>query len=329
MKKRIHCLILMTTYNGGNYLPQQIDSILNQTYQAWKLIIRDDGSSDLTAEILRYYEKIDKRIIVHYNTTGRHGAYLNFWTLIHEVRNEYSDFDYYFFSDQDDVWEYDKLEVMIKKAEEMPQNKPLLLYGDMRVIDHNNKIIYESLNQVMGIGEMSGYSLFFTHGFLWGCDVCVNKELFTSMPLLSLNHPHIDIMSYDNYMGKYALLTGKIKYIDRVMINHRRHDNNTTGDYSIKLMPLCVLKRALFQLDDLSKTHARVYKQTLILLEELKVCNMGNEKLCAEIVIAIQSGGLRMVKTMKRARVKRKQRSRTIGIYMIALFKQYRKYMVA
>ena len=44
-------LILMTTYNGEKYLPQQINSIIDQTHQNWKLIkliIRDDGSSDST-----------------------------------------------------------------------------------------------------------------------------------------------------------------------------------------------------------------------------------------------------------------------------------------
>lgn len=320
-------LILMTTYNGEEYLSQQIDSIINQTYQNWKLIIRDDGSSDSTIQMLSDYEKKDPRIIIHHNNTKSHGAYLNFWTLIHEARKRYFEFDYYFFSDQDDVWENYKLETMINQGNLLPQNKPVLIYGDMRVIDQNNKIIYESLNEVMGIGEMSGYSLFFTHGFLWGCDICVNNSLFISMPLLPLDHPHIEIMSHDNYMGKYALLTGEIKYIDRVMINHRRHGDNTTGNYLIKLSPLMVAKKIAFQFDDLAKTHARVYNQTLTEIIILEDKGNGNNKIIQEINQTLRRGGVKGVYSMYKMKVKRKQLQRSLGIYLIMLLKSYKKYI--
>ena len=49
--------ILLGTYNGATFLPEQIDSILKQSFTDWKLIIRDDGSSDGTTEILLNYQK--------------------------------------------------------------------------------------------------------------------------------------------------------------------------------------------------------------------------------------------------------------------------------
>lgn len=320
-------LILMTTYNGEKYLTQQLDSIINQTWKDWILLIRDDGSEDKTKQLLSEYEKKEYRIKVYHNATEKHGAYLNFWTLIHEARQHYSNYDYYFFADQDDVWELDKLEYMITQGRTFSQNKPMLIYGDMRVIDQNNKVIYESLNKVMGIGEMSGYSLFFTHGFIWGCDVCVNNALFTSMPLLPLDHPHINIMAHDNYMGKYALLTGVVKYLDKVMINYRRHGYNATGGYSMKLSPLKVFKRFVFQFDDLAKVHARVYNQTLILINQLRKSGKTLED--ADIIaLGIRSGGLKMVTIMNRFSVNRKQRTRTLGIYIIAFTKRYKKHLV-
>ena len=54
--------ILMATYNGEKYVGEQIDSIIHQTYKNWKLLIRDDNSTDKTLEILKEYEKKDKRI---------------------------------------------------------------------------------------------------------------------------------------------------------------------------------------------------------------------------------------------------------------------------
>ena len=55
MKNKDSVAILMSTYNGEQFLDEQIKSIINQTYQDWHLYIRDDGSSDNTVEILRKY----------------------------------------------------------------------------------------------------------------------------------------------------------------------------------------------------------------------------------------------------------------------------------
>lgn len=319
-------LIIMATYNGGKYLRQQIESIINQTHKNWTLLVRDDGSNDETKQVLSDYEKRELRIKVYHNTMDKHGAYLNFWTLIHEARAYYSDYEYYFFSDQDDIWEKDKIEVMITEAKQHDISKPLLLYGDMRVIDQNDKVIYESINDVMGIGKMRGYSLLFTHGFLWGCDICVNNALFTTMPLLPLEHRHIDIMSHDNYMGKFALLEGEIKYINKVMINHRRHGGNTTDKYEMKLNVCKVIKRAVTGLKSLSIVHARVYNQTLVFIE---CCKNNNINLCnsTEIEKAIRSGGIYGCLYMMKNSVMREQKARTIGIYSVMLLGIYKKWL--
>ncbi len=319
-------LILMTTFNGEKYISQQIDSIISQTYTNWKLLIRDDGSSDDTINILNDYASKDHRIQILRNTTDKHGAYLNFWTLIHTVREDYSGYDFYFFSDQDDVWIPQKMDVMISKASDFSNEKPLLLYGDMCVIDQNESIVYESINKLMGIGIMSGFSLFFTHGFLWGCDVCINNVLLNTMPLLPLTCSHIDIMSHDNYIGKYALLTGNIKYIDKVLIKHRRHGENTTGGYSMKLSPIKVLKKGIIHFEDLAKIHARVYNQTLVSLsmfDEYATFFPQSDR----IRKSISRGGLMLVNTMRTMKVKRKQLTRTLGIYLIALTGIYKKYL--
>ena len=57
--------ILLSTYNGEKYLSELLDSIINQTYKFWRLIIRDDGSKDKTKEILNYYkDKYSDKIII-------------------------------------------------------------------------------------------------------------------------------------------------------------------------------------------------------------------------------------------------------------------------
>ena len=96
-------LILMTSFNGEKYICEQIESICKQTLKDWHLLIRDDGSSDKTIDIIRSFMAKDSRIELIKNETEQHGAYLNFWTLI-EYAKALPAYDYYFFADQDDVW---------------------------------------------------------------------------------------------------------------------------------------------------------------------------------------------------------------------------------
>ena len=74
----MRCLILMTTYNGEKFIGQQIESICNQSFRDWHLIIRDDGSKDRTISVIQFYMAKDSRIELIKNETKQHGAYLNF-----------------------------------------------------------------------------------------------------------------------------------------------------------------------------------------------------------------------------------------------------------
>ena len=314
------CLILMTTYNGAEYIREQMESIIGQSYANWSLVVRDDGSTDGTVDILKQYSQKDTRITVLENDTGKQGAYLNFWTLIHYAKSLESHFDYYLFADQDDIWLKEKIELLISSVRAEKRNMHLLAYTDMQVVDQNGLLIYESLNDIMGIGEMSGYSLMFSHGFLYGCDMMINDALFQSTPLMPLEHPLIEIMSHDNYFGKAALLFGKIRFIDKAGMKYRRHESNVTGKYSMKLSPVKVLKRAFVEFDDLSQIHARVYNQTLVLLQQLRRSDSDIEK-------AIRRGGIYGVSRLIKYKVKRKQATRTIGIYLVMLLGTYKKYL--
>ena len=97
----------------------------------------------------------------------------------------------------------------------------------------------------------------------------------------------------------------------------------------MRLSIMKVFKRFVLQFEDLSKTHALVYNQTLIMLTQLKTFKDSKKDVSTEIEKAIQSGGIKMVRTMMQLGVKRKQRSRTIGIYLIAILKKYKKYIIA
>ena len=125
--------ILMATYNGEKYISEQINSIINQTYKNWKLLIRDDGSKDETLEILKEYEKKDKRINILRDTKGNLGFVKNFEELLKNSSEEFI-----MFSDQDDYWLENKIELYINeliKLSEIERKNPLLLHSNSFLCD--------------------------------------------------------------------------------------------------------------------------------------------------------------------------------------------------
>ena len=78
--------ILMATYNGEKYIKEQINSIINQTYTNWKLLIRDDGSKDKTVEIIKEYEKKDDRIKLLEDNKGNLGFIKNLLSFLIKMR---------------------------------------------------------------------------------------------------------------------------------------------------------------------------------------------------------------------------------------------------
>ena len=115
---KIH--ILLSTYNGEQFLAEQIQSIPQQTVQDWKLLIRDDGSTDRTREIIREFVAQDSRIHwINENESKNLGVIKSFHNLA-----QFEEADVYFFSDQDDVWLPQKLELSLAEARKYPAEMP-------------------------------------------------------------------------------------------------------------------------------------------------------------------------------------------------------------
>ena len=220
--------VLMATYNGESYIKEQITSILTQSISDLMLIIRDDGSTDNTVEIIKSFAETDPRITLLNNTGSKHGAYLNFWQLLHYAKKELN-CDFVFFSDQDDVWAHDKIESSIAMMQEYNNNEPILLYSDMSVIDGNNNCIYSSYNKIMKIGKAIPQATFYTRDIFWGCTMAFNMELLKKIPLLSIDDNVISIVSHDTYLAEFAALYGEVIFLNKATIQHRKHTKNVTG----------------------------------------------------------------------------------------------------
>ena len=131
--------ILLSTYNGEKYLKAQLDSLYSQSYQDFKLIVRDDGSKDRTKEILNSY---DIKLV---DSSKNLGVKKSFETLL-KYASENSDAEYFIFCDQDDVWNNDKIEKTLKKMQELETfygNKIPLLDNNYVAIDKPIKYLVE------------------------------------------------------------------------------------------------------------------------------------------------------------------------------------------
>lgn len=100
-------VVLIATYNGEKWILEQIYSLLSQVGVQVTLLISDDYSTDLTFDLILGLSKVHDNIKILENTCSHGGAGLNFYRLIKEVNID--DFDYVALSDQDDIWDEDKL----------------------------------------------------------------------------------------------------------------------------------------------------------------------------------------------------------------------------
>lgn len=121
--------ILMATYNGGQYLAEQIESILAQSNKEWTLYIQDDGSKDNTLAIIQKYVD-DNRVVWVESGLTRQGCCMNFMSLLNRVESRY-----YMFCDQDDVWLSEKVQISIdevRRLEKVNPDKPILVHTDKK-----------------------------------------------------------------------------------------------------------------------------------------------------------------------------------------------------
>jgi glycosyltransferase involved in cell wall biosynthesis len=130
--------ILLCTYNGQEYLAEQLDSFKEQTFSNWELWVSDDGSSDCTDAIVSSFKNKLPEKNISFQLGPRKGFASNFISLICNLNIKA---DFYAYSDQDDVWEKDKLAIAVRWLESIPEDIPALYCSRTRLVDSNNNEI--------------------------------------------------------------------------------------------------------------------------------------------------------------------------------------------
>jgi rhamnosyltransferase len=219
--------IALSTYNGGHYLSQMLDSIRRQSLSDWTLLVRDDGSTDQTPDIIAQAAAADGRIVLLEGgpRLGATGSFGRLFAAAHRLGTEYL-----FPADQDDVWHDDKLAVMTARLQAVEQDgerrRPALVYSDLTVVDAKLRPVHPSFLRYsrQRHGEGRPLRTLLGRSFALGCAAAANRLLLDfALPMPA------EAVSHDWWLALCAAAVGRIGHVNRSTLDYRRHGGNVSG----------------------------------------------------------------------------------------------------
>ena len=213
--------VLLSTYNGQNYLCEQIDSILSQENVKIHILIRDDGSTDDTPKILEKYERKYDNITVFEEKNI--GCKSSFAQLMKYAQEPDVRVDYYAFADQDDIWLPNKLASAIEMLDKEDNiNIPVLYCSNLKVVDEKLNFVrfkYPEKDSFVTKGESLVCSM------STGCTMVFNR---TALDMFLSKLPE-DFIMHDLWMLHTCIFLGKVVYDKDAYILYRQHGENVIG----------------------------------------------------------------------------------------------------
>lgn len=216
--------VLLSTYNGEKYLREQLDSILVQSDYVSKIIIRDDGSSDKSVEIIKSYQIRYYELIYFIDDgSGNLGVKESFYYLTKFATSEFMAF-----CDQDDFWLPEKLAVLSKFIEDRNLTlckTPLLIHSDLTIVDDKLNGLYDSFINYIGVnGNNDNVADLLIRNSVTGCAAVINA------PLAKLAVTYKDLFKFhDECAAVIASLFRGLYFIEEPLILYRQHGNNVVG----------------------------------------------------------------------------------------------------
>lgn len=322
MNKEYSALVLMATYNGEKYIREQIESIEAQTFENWHLLIRDDGSTDGTLSIIKEFQSKDKRIELVTNITDKHGCNRNFFELI-QIAKKIKPYDFYFFSDQDDIFVKSKFADMINCAINSGKNeKPLAVYSDLSFINENGDVTSKDLNSA----EMTPpYICYLINDDFFGSASMINNESLAFLPNL-LSNPNVNNIPWDVFIAQIAVGLGKAIYLNKPLVMHRIHGDNLSGIHKSRLTLLDYFDK-LVGVKKRTRLYGEYLSSSLLAIEQIEEVLKVLPSQITLIKQIIQRGGCFGVKHMKELGIKRRNKTKTLDLHLKVFFKFYKKYM--
>jgi len=208
--------ILLSTYNGEKYLREQLDSYLAmEDFDQCAVLIRDDGSTDHTCEILSEYAEREKFQIVYGENLGWIGSYQ--WLIQHSDPM----CRYFAFSDQDDIWLPDKMKKALALLDNCPPGQMALFASRSCVTDENLKPLGESIAPVRGVSYYNAM----VQNVLPGHTQVFNCVLRDSI----VQYGFAQAVGVDWWIYLLGSALGTVAFEPSCTVLHRQHGNNTVG----------------------------------------------------------------------------------------------------
>lgn len=223
IRNNVTVAVLLSTYNGSKYISQQLQSLLEQNSNDFKVFIRDDGSSDNTIAICQAYcEEYPDKFTMLIDDKGNLGVTRSFSELLSNIHSEI-----YMFCDQDDIW----LENKVKNAKDnyfkytakYGTQLPLLFFTDLLPFQDNGTILSDSFLKSIDVNPNPSFEDIIFSSPVWGCTTYFNNALKS----IALPMPNY-IRYHDYWLCILAFLNGKLIFINEKDIKYRLHSSNAS-----------------------------------------------------------------------------------------------------
>lgn len=228
--------ILLATFNGARFLREQLESIEAQSYRNWRLIVRDDGSSDRTAVIIaEFARRHGDRVRVLRDGRPRLGACANFAALLAASQARY-----FMFCDQDDVWLPDKMSGLLQTMHAVENRRgaeaPILVHSDLIVVDGGLRLRHRSFwrhARLLAPGAQRPAARLILRNFVTGCAAMGNAPLRqAALPIPAEAYMH------DWWLALVAALLGEVAAHEAPTVLYRQHEHNKFGAESRDLFAI-------------------------------------------------------------------------------------------
>jgi glycosyltransferase involved in cell wall biosynthesis len=212
MKQTSLVSIAMCTYNGAEYLAEQLDTLVNQTYNPIEIIAVDDCSTDETFNILTAYASKYPQLKIYQNKNNL-GFARNFELAVSLCKG-----DLIALCDQDDLWHPQKIELQVNAI-----GDNIFIYHDSEFIHEDGTSMNKKLSDMRNLYRGDQPEVFLFFNCVSGHSILMKKVLLEYA--LPLNKEYF----HDWWLAYVATNIGKIDFIEQCLVKYRQHDKSETN----------------------------------------------------------------------------------------------------
>lgn len=218
--------VLVATYNGEKYVEEQLKSILNQEYPSDLTVdvyVHDDGSQDATLKIIDTLTRSFKNVHIMRTDMAHIGVKRSLYLLMSRI-----DADYYFFSDQDDIWEQHKIESVISSFE---TDDSLAVYSDLLLVDEKNQSLGKTMSDAnrWSDDERRDFAFLCLNPRVTGAALAINQALRDTIITHFTFNQFDQVTMHDSFIALLASVEDRLEYINIPLVRYRQHGHNQIG----------------------------------------------------------------------------------------------------